>query len=490
MLDTANRPIHNLKATIRPTKAEPVSRIPAALQAVFLAANRGKDIAKPPPNQVAARTFRRRFFSGRPKAFPADTADNNSNNCKANKIENGPALANRKHSQSPVKTSPKVGVRKSLNSAAPSPLLTSPRAGAKKSIQISASALLASPKSPYKKSVVIPASPVSENVSNLTAFVLCSQVQTLILSSLFLQRSMAHHVSPQSYCTSLLNSRGYSTTSFRSLVCAYYNKPTPLQLDSYGHALTEAIQTGNLDALRELLDLGLSPNACNAHGESIVHMVCRSGKKDVLQVLLDHGGSVQVADDYGRTPLHDACFCREPNFDIVDMILAQDRRLLYITDSKGSLPLSFLRSEQWTAWTKFLMSRKERYWPDRDISKHGLEADPPLTLDGPNSRPFPDPKDSLPVELLRMVANKRMSPMEASMLKDDLYADQSSCCDSTSEDFSSSFDDSSVSDEDDDEDDDEEDEDDSSSDCSGFDESELEQILGCIGKGQAIAWSS
>jgi len=33
------------------------SRIPLALQAVFLASNRGKEVDKPPPEKLAARTF-------------------------------------------------------------------------------------------------------------------------------------------------------------------------------------------------------------------------------------------------------------------------------------------------------------------------------------------------------------------------------------------------------------------------------------------------
>jgi len=33
------------------------SRIPAALQAVFLASNRGKDVHKPPPEKVANKVF-------------------------------------------------------------------------------------------------------------------------------------------------------------------------------------------------------------------------------------------------------------------------------------------------------------------------------------------------------------------------------------------------------------------------------------------------
>jgi hypothetical protein len=42
------------------------SRIPKTLQAVFLASNRGNDVHKPPPKQVAFRTFFRNWLGTKP----------------------------------------------------------------------------------------------------------------------------------------------------------------------------------------------------------------------------------------------------------------------------------------------------------------------------------------------------------------------------------------------------------------------------------------
>lgn len=48
---------------------ERVERIPKMLQHVFLSSNRGKDVTKAPPGQVASKSFRRSwtFFRGRNK---------------------------------------------------------------------------------------------------------------------------------------------------------------------------------------------------------------------------------------------------------------------------------------------------------------------------------------------------------------------------------------------------------------------------------------
>ena len=44
-----------------------VERVPASLQSIFIAANRGKVVSKPPPNQVASRRFRTWFAAPRTK---------------------------------------------------------------------------------------------------------------------------------------------------------------------------------------------------------------------------------------------------------------------------------------------------------------------------------------------------------------------------------------------------------------------------------------
>jgi hypothetical protein len=228
------------------------------------------------------------------------------------------------------------------------------------------------------------------------------------------------------------------------------------------------------------LEVGLSPNAANEHGESVVHMTCRLGHTDCLKVLIEHGCSLQVADDTGRTPLHEACWSPGTNFEVVDILLEQDRRLLCIKDCRGALPLSFLKEDQWTGWTKFLMSRKNKFWPDRDMLL-GLEADPPLSLVKANSNPIHNPKEPISLELAQMVAAGRMSPYEADLMKDDDSASETDDEFSVSEDGSINGDAYSLN-----------------ADAyqdnteTSFDESEMEDVLGsfcCLGKRQTIAWS-
>jgi hypothetical protein len=211
----------------------------------------------------------------------------------------------------------------------------------------------------------------------------------------------------------MIRSRGYSAATYSTLKGAYHNKPTPYQLASYGVYVINLIRNSNIEGLQEVLDAGLSPNACNAHGESIVHNVCRRCDVQVLNVLLEAGCEIQISDDNGRTPLHDACWAPEPNFPLVEKLLERDIRLLYMADSHGHLPLSYTRQDQWSEWLQFLQSKKDMYWPRNTSS----DSAPAMALLEPHSRPIPNPENALSIQLALMVAGGKLKPKEASLLK-------------------------------------------------------------------------
>jgi ankyrin repeat protein len=218
------------------------------------------------------------------------------------------------------------------------------------------------------------------------------------------------NMSPQVFLDSLLRSRGYCTNKYCSLEGAYYNKPTPLQEASYGMRIAQTVRGIDASHLEKLLRCGLSPNPCNAFGESIVHMACRRGDIKILQVLLDAGSSVQVTDDFGRTPLHDACWTSQPKFDIVETIIQKDPHLINIVDCRGSSPLSYVRREHWEEWISFIQSIVNKYWPPRDKEKEGEQPPPPLTLFSPDSRPIKDPPNALSEEMAHLVSSGKVEP--------------------------------------------------------------------------------
>eukprot|EP00527_Entomoneis_sp_CCMP2396_P000983 CAMPEP_0198144980 /NCGR_PEP_ID=MMETSP1443-20131203/20098_1 /TAXON_ID=186043 /ORGANISM="Entomoneis sp., Strain CCMP2396" /LENGTH=410 /DNA_ID=CAMNT_0043808489 /DNA_START=92 /DNA_END=1324 /DNA_ORIENTATION=+ len=297
------------------------------------------------------------------------------------------------------------------------------------------------------------------------------------------------YISPQAYVTSVLKTRGYSTNTFSAVATAYHNKATAIQTASYGKYLVRGVREDDAQTLSDLFQLGISPNACNQHGESIVHTACRLGKINALRVMIEHGCVLSVADDYGRTPMHDACWQNEnPNFDIVEILLEHDSHLLYINDSRGSGPLSYVPREKWNEWTRFFMAKKDKIWPMRDIKKEGFMPDSERSQKDPNTMPIYCNAGGLSFDMVAMVAEGSMDPSDATYCKYDrrLSSTEFTCEDSYS---GSSDEDDDSSDSESETDEDYTEMDDDCSDCT-FDEEEMAEILGSIGSMKPIRWSN
>lgn len=377
-------------------------RIPEALQQVFLASNRGKEIHKPPPGNVAVKVFKRTWFWQKKSSITRTTIDTVSS----------AAVVNKKGSKSESRRTDKSKKSKGDKD-----------------------------KDKKKKK----------------------------------KRESSSNESPQLFLMAILESRGYSMEEFMTLETAYHNTPTPLQEASYGGHIIDVVRRGGEEELRELMSTGLSPNACNLHGESLIHMACRRGESGCLNVLVEYGATLEIADDNGRTPLHEACWCPEPNFDVVEIIMRQDIRMFNMLDARKQSPLTYVRKDVWKPWKKFLLNKCDAYWPNRNSEVEGPQAPPPLTLCKPNSRPIPPPREWLPLELASMVAQGKMDPAEALFLRheaDDDGATSSVCSDSytDSEDSDDSYD-----------------SDDSDSEFS-FDEEEMAMILQNVGGAMPIDW--
>lgn len=110
-------------------------------------------------------------------------------------------------------------------------------------------------------------------------------------------------------------------------------------------------------------------DACNRHGESIVHISCRRGQAETLRFLLQNGGRVHMCDDLGRTPLHDACWAKTPVFDCISTIMDQDPALIRVVDCRGASPLAYIRREHWPVWRHFFDSKKDTYWKPRRLGE-------------------------------------------------------------------------------------------------------------------------
>jgi ankyrin repeat protein len=280
---------------------------------------------------------------------------------------------------------------------------------------------------------------------------------------------------PQEFLDALLLSRGYPITHYKTLNTAYYNKPTPLQQASYSRHIIDLIKAQNVTKFQQIMMCGISPNPCNTFGESSLHMVCRRGDAVLLQVLLadEVGTDLHVADDYGRTPLHDACWASSFAQEVVQLILMQNinenRHMFYMEDARGSLPLSYAQKSQYPQWKQFLEDHKDHFWPT--VSNPSSTVSQSLLIhQAPHTRSVADPANALSLELAAMVANGRLEPHEATLIKEQGPATEEEEDETEAETLD---DDDSDSDEDSDEEDDDSDYDSEGDEDSEYDDKEM-----------------
>ncbi|KAL7580385.1 hypothetical protein ACA910_004410 [Epithemia clementina (nom. ined.)] len=337
-------------------------RIPEALQAVFLASNRGVEVLKPPPNNLASKVFQR-LRRERRKSIRQRRESNGGNGVTNNTHHNN----NRR-----------VAFERGLG----------PRSDSKLSLTSKMPFL------PHRNNNGPIGPPGSDRAPN----------------------PMTQN--PQIFLEILLRSRGYCIQQFPALRTAYRNAPTPLQKASYHAKLVHIVQENQLHKLESLFRCGISPNPCNGHGESLVHLAARLSNAQALNVMIENGASLQVCDAMGRTPLHEACSRIKPCFTTIHRIIRQDMYLFLLADARGHLPLAYVPKQHWGSWLDFIYSNRDVFWPRRHVRLEGIQEPPLLTQLSPNSRPVHDPPNALPTKVAELVVSGRMTPQEVQAIMD------------------------------------------------------------------------
>lgn len=154
----------------------------------------------------------------------------------------------------------------------------------------------------------------------------------------------------------------------------------PSNIEAYQNDVITAVRSRDIRALRKMHSQGRILQCCNQFGESILHMACRRGSLDVVKFLVNEAGvCVRVMDDYGRTPLHDAFWAKEPEIELVKLLISICPDLLLISDVRGFVPLSYVRKEHWNIWCQFLEDHRD-FLPPKILTPT-RKADSMLTAD-------------------------------------------------------------------------------------------------------------
>jgi ankyrin repeat protein/beta-lactamase regulating signal transducer with metallopeptidase domain len=68
--------------------------------------------------------------------------------------------------------------------------------------------------------------------------------------------------------------------------------------------LLEAVETGDLERVKVLIEQGADVMARNEKGATPLHRAARRGHRDVVKFLLEHGADINAQDNKGKTPLY------------------------------------------------------------------------------------------------------------------------------------------------------------------------------------------
>ncbi len=79
----------------------------------------------------------------------------------------------------------------------------------------------------------------------------------------------------------------------------------------------KAAESGDEEALRQLLNQGLDVNARDEAQNTALHLATKHGHKNIMRLLIEHGADVNAQNDDASTPLH----LTERNMETIRMLL-------------------------------------------------------------------------------------------------------------------------------------------------------------------------
>jgi hypothetical protein len=164
---------------------------------------------------------------------------------------------------------------------------------------------------------------------------------------------------PTTFIINAFQDNGFSELEIQTVAQSTFQKLTQQMVDAYTMEASKAARDGDLDTLTVLFEAGERLDCCNKFGDSLLNIACRRGHTRVVKFLVEEVKvNVHRADDLKRTPLHDACWTREPNFEIVDIVLRAAPMQAVCRDNRGAVPFEYAREQHIGQWLEFLSERR------------------------------------------------------------------------------------------------------------------------------------
>jgi len=119
--------------------------------------------------------------------------------------------------------------------------------------------------------------------------------------------------------------------------------------------LLEAAARNDVDEVRRLLELGVSPDSTNEDGLTALHQCCIDDSEEMMKVLVDFDADVNSADSEQWTPLHAAATCG--HLHLVKFLIEKGANLLAV-NGDGNMPYDICEDETTLSFIENEMAKK------------------------------------------------------------------------------------------------------------------------------------
>ncbi|XP_059088290.1 protein phosphatase 1 regulatory subunit 16A-like isoform X2 [Tigriopus californicus] len=119
--------------------------------------------------------------------------------------------------------------------------------------------------------------------------------------------------------------------------------------------LLEAASRNDVEEVRRLLEMGVSPDSTNEDGLTALHQCCIDDSEEMMKVLLDYGGNPNATDTEKWTPLHAAATCG--HLHLVKFLIDHGADLLAV-NADGNMPYDLCEDETTLSYIENEMAKR------------------------------------------------------------------------------------------------------------------------------------
>ena len=119
--------------------------------------------------------------------------------------------------------------------------------------------------------------------------------------------------------------------------------------------LLEAATRNDIDEVRRLLSLSVTPDSTNEDGLTALHQCCIDDSEEMMKVLVEFGADVNAADSEQWTPLHAAATCG--HLHLVKFLIDNGANLLAV-NGDGNMPYDICEDETTLSYIENEMAKR------------------------------------------------------------------------------------------------------------------------------------